>query len=492
MPEINVLLLNPNWRELNQVGRMGTIFPSLPLELVYIQEGLRLHNIKNSLADLWASNQSVESISSQISNADILILTTAPTYSFWRDGTTGIDFPLSIIRKIRAINNKSKLILIGPQGTISPKIFMDSGADFLVKGEPDLAVPSLVFNILKGKSQNMPGVCYKKGNGSWHIDPNYAVVEKMDDLPNIPYDKLDLKKYVFSGFGLKQNKAITALYESSRGCPYNCIFCFREGFRGKYRTKSPLKIKNEASLLKKAGVTKIYLIDEIFGVKHIEEICSVFKAYGLKWGCETRSEVLNPKIIDLIADSGCEDINLGLESGDKNILKILGKESINLDNLRNNISLMSKKGIHTHLYMIVGSPQETKKSLQNTLDYLSSLPLEHISITAGIMIPYPQTKLWQIGLAGGFGLKEWKNMDDFRGIVGNKFDRLSIEKEFILFSLKIKNMQTKSHLKRNKILFFRMLLEKAAIAGFSIMPKHLFYKQKIFNLLRKLYYKIYF
>ena len=176
MPEINVLLLNPNWRELNQVGRMGTIFPSLPLELVYIQEGIRLHNIKNSLADLWASNQSVESISSQISNADILILTTAPTYSFWRDGTTGIDFPLSIIRKIRAINNKSKLILIGPQGTISPKIFMDSGADFFVKGEPDLAVPSLVFNILKGKSQNMPGVCYKKGNGSWHIDPNYAVV----------------------------------------------------------------------------------------------------------------------------------------------------------------------------------------------------------------------------------------------------------------------------------------------------------------------------
>ena len=47
-------------------------------------------------------------------------------------------------------------------------------------------------------------------------------------------------------------------------------------------------------------------------------------------------------------------------------------------------------------------------------------------------------------------------------------------------------------LENNKRLFFRMLLEKAAIAGFSIMPKRMFYKQKIFNLLRKLYYKIYF
>lgn len=492
MPKINVLLLNPNWRELNQVGRMGTIFPSLPLELIYIQEGLNLYHITNSLADLWASNKSIESISDQIKNADIVVLTTAPTYIFWRDGTTGIDFPISIIKKIRAINIKSKIVMIGPQGTISPDLFFDSAIDFLIKGEPDIAVPELIARISRGKKYDGHGICYKKSNGSWHIDANYATVENLDDLPNIPYDKIDLKKYVFSGSGLKQNANHTALYESSRGCPYNCIFCFREGFRGKYRTKSPFKVKKEVVLLKKAGITKIFLIDEIFGVKHIEGICRVFKAYGLKWGCETRSEILNKKIIDLIADSGCEDMNIGLESGDRDILKIIGKETINLDNLRDNISLMSKKEIHTHLYMIVGSPGETKTSLKNTLNYLSSLPLKNVSITAGIMIPYPKTKLWKLGLSAGFNLREWDNMDDFRGVVANTFDRLSIEKEFILFSIRIRHMQTKNSLKENHLILFRWLLENIALVIFLLIPKQLFFKGKIFNLVRKLYYKIYF
>lgn len=498
---MNVLLLNPNWRNLIKIGRVGINTPSIPLELLYISASLDKKKIRNSIVDLWGQDKQIRDITDELVQSDFVILNTSPSYAFWRDGTIDVSLPKLVISLIKKIKPSLKIIIIGPQGTISPDILSKLDVDYIIRGEPDLVVADLLFALKYNNYFKLPGVCYKD-HGNWIINKDYAIVKDMDELPDIPYSKLDLGCYTYPRPPIKYNTKHVAMFESSRGCIYNCPFCFREGFRGVYRSKSLTKIRRELESLKSLGIKYVYLIDEIFGVekKKTISICKLFKDLEILWGCETRPELLSEELIDILADSNCVNVNVGLESADNDILRNLRKSSINLDNLRLNVLHMIERNILPHFYLIVGAPGETKKTLKNTLDYISQFPLNKVNVTAGLMIPYPNTDIWNTAIKEGRILKEWQNLEDFQGIIGNSFSRSSIRKHYLLFFLKIKNITTRCKLKDlflNKryplslVYLLKYIIEKLVLVLVFILPSILFRTKIIFEFCRRLYYLFY-
>ena len=299
----NVLVISPNWRDLGKIGRLAKHNPHPALEMMYITASLNKERIKNKVLDLWGENKSLGDYSEDIRNSDIAVIDTAPSYTFWRDGTLDAELSKIEIAKIKKINPGIKVIVVGPHGTVLPHTFFDTEADYVLRGEPDLEAVKLIKEIRNNQETKLASVCFKR-NGLWITGKEKANVNNMEDLPILEYENIKFENYCWPKLNFGDYKK-TMVYETSRGCPYNCTFCFREGFRGKLRKKSIEQIGRELDKIR-GKVDYVYLIDEIFGIdKEWGKSVSVeLNKRRIKWGCETRPECLNKDLMDAMINKG--------------------------------------------------------------------------------------------------------------------------------------------------------------------------------------------
>ena len=479
----SVLLINPNIRNLKISPMMRVALkyhPVFPLELSYISKSLKQQGIDNKLIDLWMSNSNIESIKNEIKNSDILVFNTGISYVYWRNAITNVGFFKKNIDEIKKINPKIKLIVIGPHGTSIPETFFDCGADYVVRGEPELLLNKLICSI-RDKKKNPEGVCYKK-NDEWIISEKTAIVTNLDELPTADNEHINFDKYRWPASESPNKKIV--LYEASRGCVYHCSFCFRDNMRSSFRKKSIRKIEEEIKFIKKEGTSYVFLIDELFGLDDnwTEQVCNIFEKNNIRWMCQTRPEILNKHKINLFKKSGCFKLGLGLESVDKEILKDIGKGSIKLSILGKNITRLIEKGIKIDLYCTIGFPKETRKSIRQLYEFVNKFPLKKINPSIEIVIPYPHTRLWDLGNTQGFKLKNWEDIDSNIGIIGNNFDLKSIKKEWLKVNCKIIHNRIKSETLRETDLieyFLNSLYFLASKILVSFPNLLIFYKKTI-------------
>jgi len=443
--ESMVLLINPNFRHANSWGLAGNR-PALPLELLYVSASLDEKRIFHRIIDLWGANKQISDFKEFISEARIAVVNSGASYVFWRDGIIDIGPVLKNIQHIKKIKPDIKIILIGPHGTVMPEIFFETGADIIFRGEPDIALTGTIESILNNSPILNDYLSYSR-SGRWIVNNSFACVDDLDKLPIIPYQKLNLNNYLWP-FNPKLGKQIRTVYEASRGCIYNCKFCFKFHFRSEYRVKSIGRIEEELNSLKRLNIDYVFLIDECFGIdfRWAEKVCSSLQKRNIKWGMQTRLEILTEDRIRLLAESGCIYIELGIESIDNKILEILGKP-LDLHMLNKTLYLLGKNSIITCLFFMLGSPGETKQTAKSIYDFILNLPLDKVIPYVKIFTPLPQTGLWKVGLEKGYRLKNWSDVPKYAGIIMNDFkDPLFIKREIVRLKSKIKKKQIKLQL----------------------------------------------
>jgi len=417
----NILLLNLNWNKCHEFGAMTHNAVGLPLEYVYILSDLKNKNYNVSFIDLWALHKNLEDVHTEIQKSEFIVVCSSPSYLFWRDGVWGIEFLQQNLDCIKKINPSAILILIGPHGTVLPETLFSKNLDFIIRGEPELIIADLIRTIQNNLSYPS-GVCYRK-NGSWFISDETIEIPDLNMLPSIRFDlvNIDLYPYPLPPEGV--GEGITALYEASRGCIFRCIFCWRKGFRDKYRRKSLNRIKEELLALK--NVKYIYLIDEIFPIdtEWCFQVCSLLKECGIRWGCQVRPEfIVNDAIIDMIISKGCKLIQIGLETTDPLSYALAKKTKIaDLEHLNINIQKLISNNITIDLFLIFGLPKDSGKSQLNMVKQLRSFSLDKINIIAHSAIPFPGTELWDMGIKEGRALKTWADIKPFIGLISNQF-----------------------------------------------------------------------
>lgn len=439
---MKILLLSLNWKDSEELGAMTDASRAMPIEYTYVSSVLFEKNIDHDFIDLWVRNQKIEDIENELINYDIVVINSAPSYLFWRDGVKNIKQVVKAAKKVKEIHSKCFTLLVGPHGTVLPATFDDSGLDAIIRGEPDFLVYDVAKSLMEtGKVETAPGI-HVAVNGKFEGEVESIEIPDLTALPPMRYDKFKFEDYPHPRvYGDVPAGSNTVIYEASRGCPFSCSYCFKVGFRDKFREKSEEQIDRELGELKAKGVNYIYLIDEIFLLKKdwSIKILSLLKKHQMKWGCQTRPSLLKPEIVDAIIESGTAGlIQIGLEHTDSEVLKAMRKNETDVDMLADALHRLTEHDISIDLFLVTGLPKDTPEKLQSMSKDFRKFPLDKIHWIIHVAMPLPQTPLWDLAIKEGANLNGWDDIEENEGLIQSGFrDMKHIQVESFILSGKL-------------------------------------------------------
>ncbi len=265
----------------------------------------------------------------------------------------------------------------GPHITSLPeKALLESKTDFIVVGEGDKTIVSLVNAIENGESfNNIKGIGFKD-NDKIIINPRAELIDDLDSLPFPAWDLMKPETYPIAPHGAFVKRFPVAAITTTRGCQFNCSFCAsKTTWLQKLRFRDPKKIVDEIEMLnKKFGVKEFHFEDDNFTSKrsHALEVCKeiIIRKLDIVWACPNgvRIDKLDEELLRYMKKSGCYLLAFGIESGNQRILNNVNKH-LKLEIVPEVLKLVKKEGIETWGFFILGLPGETYSSATDTINF---------------------------------------------------------------------------------------------------------------------------
>jgi B12-binding domain/radical SAM domain protein of rhizo-twelve system len=303
---VKYALVNPNWSFDGSIY-FGCREPHLPLEFGYSKVLLEAAGHEVCLIDGQLEHLSLENIHRRAADfrPDITVITTAPSYLFWRCAPPELRVPQATIRALQHVGGA--IVAVGPHASTTPKTTLRKlGVKAVVMGECEEVLPQLA-----GPWGQAHDICYLVNGEAWIQGGTHA--SDMNALPALRWPKEYIPRHTHHHHRFEaQPQGPGAEVETSRGCPYHCTFCAKDNFRDKYRRRPVNTVLEEVDGLLAQGVEYIYFIDEIFlPNKDLLEGLSQRKA---KIGVQTRIDLWSEPLLDMLGQAGCVSIEAGVES----------------------------------------------------------------------------------------------------------------------------------------------------------------------------------
>lgn len=314
---MKVALVNPAW-DFTGSTYFGCREPHLPLELGYAAARLRVDGHDVLLLDGNLSDASHHDLAECVANfaPEFTVVTTAPTYLFWRCPQPELRVPAHFIRMLAG--RGGRIVAVGPHGSTTPAPTLRKlGADIVVRGEGDD-----IIGLLAGteSAEDIPSIAYRAGEEIHVTGAPHA--SRFTDQPPLrwPEEWVVRHTHHHHRFDAAPNGP-GAEVEASRGCPFHCSFCAKLDFRDGYRKRELALLFDEIDALIAQGATYLYFIDEIFLPQ--EALLSGLASRDIAFGVQTRIDLWKPELLALLGDAGCVSIEAGIES-----LSVAGRESL--------------------------------------------------------------------------------------------------------------------------------------------------------------------
>lgn len=194
---------------------------------------------------------------------------------------------------------------------------------------------------------------------------------------------------------------------TSRGCPYDCVFCFSKPFWGKRaRFFSPdYVIREMKEMVEKFNVDQIAIYDDLFTANRprFKKIIQHIKDEGLhkrvSFNCNLRPNEVTDEVAALLKSVNVTHVFLGIESGNDRVLKYLKKQAATVEQNYEAIRILRRHGIITYGGFIIGSPDETKEEIMDTYRFIRKSGIDGFSPL--MLTPLPGTPVWEIAKSRG-------------------------------------------------------------------------------------------
>jgi len=388
---------NINTRLPKSLNSAQGIYP--PLGLAYIGAVLEKGGHEVKILDCKALNLSSEETSNYIKKYNPVVV-----------GITAMTSTIKgSLEAAQLAKNAGAIVVVGgPQLSAFPKETLSyEYIDYGIIGEGEYAMLELV-NWLDFKNINITkikGLVFKLNDKIIVNEP--AIIDNLDSLPMPARHLLPMEKY-----NCVITKTPFTTMISSRGCPYQCGFCFKQPSDKKVRFRNTSDVVDEIEhLVTKYNVKEIMFYDDTLTLKrsHIESICNeiIKRNIKIEWEAPTRINNVDEKLLKLMNKAGCIRLRYGVESGDETILKLMRKQ-ITIPEVKNVFKWTKQAGIETYAYFIIGYASETPNTIRKTIDLAKQLNSDWTMFT--VATPYPHTHLYQLAVEQGL-IKEdyWSN-----------------------------------------------------------------------------------
>ncbi len=303
---MRVALINPCWNFAGSIY-FGCRAPHLPIEFGVSKQMLEAADHRVILIDAHLFSLSTADIRAELRSfgPDMVVVTTAPTYLFWRCAPPELRVPQELARSIRDL--APLLVAVGPHGSTTPRAALAKlGVDIVVMGECE----TTILRIAAGERE-APGTCFRADHEVRVVGGPQAAEFVTTPPLSWPDDAIRRHGHHHHRFdGAPAGPG--AEVEASRGCPYHCTFCAKDNFRNGYRRRPAEAVLAEVARLQQQGVEYVYFIDEIFLPN--EALLTGLVGRGLKFGVQTRIDLWKREALELLGRAGCVSVEAGVES----------------------------------------------------------------------------------------------------------------------------------------------------------------------------------
>lgn len=410
---LKIMLVRPQYSKIYgkfSFGKKVTSSESPPLGLCYIAAVLEIAGHEVRIIDGEGEHKSVETISQDILDYEPHVVGITAT-------TPMINDAAKIAELTKKENEEIKTIVGGPHVTAMPietlKAFPH--IDIGVLGEGERTISLITSSISDNRPLNNMSGIVQRHRGSVVCNPPGPMIQDLDRLP-FPARHLCNPSH-YRSITAHGEVGIFTTMESSRGCPFQCIFCYPI-FGRTVRFRSAQNIVDEMESVHKAFNVKIVgFVDDTMTInrKRMLRLCEEVIRRGLQkeleWGCTTRVDTIDEELLRKMRSAGCVRINYGIESGNPDILKVV-KKGITLEQAERAVALTNKVGMETVAYFILGHPYETRETIRDTINFAKKLKADVVEFS--IMTPFPGTELWKMIEKNYGGIKlHTKNWSEF-------------------------------------------------------------------------------
>ena len=319
---------------------------------------------------------------------------------------------------VKEIDANIPVVLGGLHPSLFPREMLSSGhVDFIIMGEGEFRLKSLIESLNKGKQPDFDGIAYFK-NGQYIEKSMQTRIQKLDSIPLPARHLVNMEKYIEIGvpYAPFSRRDRVEQILTSRGCPHRCNFCSTVNYWGRqFRTRSVDNIISEITeLVDKYRIEEIQFADDNMTInrKHAMEFFSRLKEFNLSW-CTPHGlmpATLDKEMIKLMAESGAYQITFAIESGSPRVLKnIIHKNVPPLEHVKELVKIAQDNGIQVHSMFVTGLPGETKEDILMTLDYPFKVGFDSASFF--IANPLPGSELYDFCKEKGYLPATYEHMN---------------------------------------------------------------------------------
>jgi anaerobic magnesium-protoporphyrin IX monomethyl ester cyclase len=364
------------------------------------------------------------------------------------------DLAFETIAKVKALGLDMVMAAGGPHPTIDPQdVLKNTAIDVCIIGEGEETTTELLRKIQAAESfaDVLGTVNRQKNNG---LRP---LLTNIDFFP--AWDIIDFENY---DVAVAKKKRMAYLLPI-RGCPNYCTYCSNPVWKLEkpwIRMRSPKNIAQEIRYLYGRGIREIYIRSDTFNVdiKWCLEVLGEIeklKLRGMTFQCNLRADKLNDELAKKLSDVHVWLAHIGLESANDRVLRGIGKNATQADNIRT-LELLKKYGVKVYGFLMLYNAWETNGKLeyetpeevQNTLDFAKTCLRDNLIeyISWSITNPIIGSKLYHIAQKHGIAAYNVK--------IGNCMHLPGISEQ-----------QMVEHVKQGMILQLLNGIQKGMIAG---------------------------
>tara|TARA_B110000438_G_C15814838_1_gene651460 strand:- start:547 stop:2379 length:1833 start_codon:yes stop_codon:yes gene_type:complete len=297
-----------------------------------------------------------------------------------------------LAKKVKELNPDCLIIFGGPQTPDLVEDFFDKYpfVDIIVHGEGEKTLEAILESYLNGKDfSTVDGLETKDFKTSFRArinDLNEVPSPYLNDLVLDLTEKIEGVKYM-------------AIWETNRGCPYQCTFCDWGSLTyTKLRNYSDDRLMKEIEWFADHKIEFIYCADANFGIIQQRDLAiakklkeqKILKGYPLGFKL-TWAKFSSEKIIPIAKELQDVDllasVTLAVQSLDTTTLDIIKRENIKFDTFSDLTKTFAENKIPTYTEIIRGLPGETLESFKKGLETMAKTEISTTYIYNCVVMP---------------------------------------------------------------------------------------------------------
>lgn len=435
---MKVLFVNPP-QTASKYKFMGVI--ATPLGIAYMAGVLQENNIDVEILDASAEDMDFKDVEKELlkRKPDLVALTAL---------TPTIGRALETAQVVKETLPDSIVVMGGYHPTFNfIETLEDENVDIVIRGEGEYIMLNLVQALENQSSlHDVKGIVFEdKNSKEIVVNPEAPLIQDLDELPFPALNLLPMKKYRLLDMDTHMTTMIT-----TRGCPMQCSFCSSAAMHGKkIRERSVENIVDEIEYLKtNYDIDTIAFMDDTFTLKKrkVMAICDEILKRNIEimWGCTSRVDTLDEKLLKKMKEAGCITIFIGVESADQQQLDNMCKNTT-IAKIENAFKIAHKLKIRTIASVALGMPGDTKEIMNKTVKFVHKLKPNYAIYS--LATPYPGTRFYKEAFEKNLiKIKDWSkytlitpiletidcSLNDMRKIQAKAFMKFYLRPHYII------------------------------------------------------------